>query len=353
MRTATGTRLPAALLLAGAVAGCSPAYVLEQAGGQIRLLAARRPVDEVLADPATRPAVRERLLLIREARAWGEREIGLARTDSYETWVDLEGRPVSWLVTACPPDSLRPESWWFPVVGRVPYLGFFSLEDARAERDRLAARGLDVNLRSVPAYSTLGWFSDPVLSTFVDWPAHEAVDTVLHETTHATVWIPGGASINEALADVVGEEGSARFVAGRFGPGSPEVAAMLRSREESARFHEFARALHAELKAAYARRLPRAEKLDLKAAILRRARDRFRTLRDSFTLPYYRNFDRLEWNNALVASIAVYREESGNWRAVLDAAGGDLRAFLEAARAIAAADDPAAALRSAAARGSR
>lgn len=353
MGTTTGTRLSAALLLAAVAAGCSPAYVLEQAGGQIRLLASRRPVDEVLADPATRPAVRERLLLIRETRAWGEREIGLARTDSYETWVDLEGRPLSWLVTACPPDSLRPETWWFPVVGRVPYLGFFSLEDARAERDRLAARGLDVNIRSVPAYSTLGWFSDPVLSTFVEWPAHEAVDTILHETTHATVWIPGGVSINEALADVVGNEGSERFIALRFGPDSAEAVALRRSRDESARFHEFARALHAELKAAYARRLPRAEKLDLKAAILRRARVRFSTLRDSFTLPYYRNFDRLAWNNALVASIAVYREEAGNWRAVLEAAGGGLRAFLEAARAVAKADDPAGALRAAAARTGR
>ncbi len=349
MTTRITSRLAGAVL-ASLAAGCSPGYVLQQAGGQIRLLAARRPVEDVLADPATPAAARERLELIREARAWGEREIGLAHTDSYETYVDLEGRPVSWLVTACPPDSLDPETWWFPIVGRVPYLGFFDLDDARAERDDLRARGLDVNIRPVPAYSTLGWFSDPVFSTFVEWPAHSAIETVLHETTHATVWIPGSASLNESLADVVGEEGSVRFLREKFGADSAEVRAAAESRAEADRFHAFARELHAELKAAYARKLPRAEKLDLKAAIVRRARERFAAMSGSFTNGYYREFARLEWNNALIASIAVYREEEGKWRAAYEAVGGDLRAFVESAKFIAKDPEPKAALERAASR---
>ncbi|MEK7468167.1 MAG: aminopeptidase [Planctomycetota bacterium] len=326
-------------------AGCSPGYVLQQAAGQLKLLASRRPIEEVLADPATPAGARERLILIREARAWGEREFGLKHTDSYESYVDLKGRPVSWLVTACPPDSLKPESWWFPVVGRVPYLGFFDLDDARAEKEALEAKGLDVNVRSVPAYSTLGWFSDPVFSTFVQWPVHTAVDTIFHETTHATVWIPGSVSTNEALADVVGEQGARKFLAVRFGPDSPELAAFESSQSESNRFHVFALELNAALKEAYALDLPRAEKLEMKAAILRRGRERFRTFRDRFTSRYYREFDRLEWNNALIASIAVYREEEATWRALFDLKGGDLRAFLDAAKAIAAAPDPEAALK--------
>lgn len=338
------TRRAAGLLLAACSAGCSPGYVLQQAAGQLRLLSSRQPVEDVLADPATSAAARERLLLIRDARAWGEREIGLAHSDSYETYVDLHGRPVSWLVTACPADSLQAESWWFPIVGRVPYLGFFDIEDAREERDDLRARGLDVNVRPVPAYSTLGWFSDPIFSSFVEWPAHAAINTVLHETTHVTVWIPGSASINESLADVVGEEGSLRFMRERFGADSAEVHAAVAAREESDRFHAFARELHGELKVAYARKLPRAEKLDLKAVILRRAKERFQALKDTFTNGYYRNFDRLDWNNALIASIAVYREEEGKWRGVYAAAGGDIRAFLDAAKAIAKDADPQAAL---------
>lgn len=338
------TRPAASVLLAALAAGCSPGYVLQQAAGQLRLLSARRPVQEVIADPATPEAARARLALIRDARAWGESELGLSHTDSYETYVDLQGRPVSWLVTACPPDSLQAESWWFPIVGRVPYLGFFDLEDARAERDALKARGLDVNIRPVPAYSTLGWFSDPVFSSFVEWPAHAAINTVLHETTHATVWIPGSASINESLADVVGEEGSLRFLRERFGADSTEVLAAVEARAESDRFHAFARELHGELKAAYARKLPRAEKLDLKTVILRRAKERFQTIKNTFSNGYYRNFDRLDWNNALIASIAVYREEEGKWRAVYESAGGDIRAFLDAAKAIAKDGDPQAAL---------
>ena len=324
--------------------------MLQQAGGQLKLLASRRPIDDVLADPATPLAARERLLLIRDARVWGEREIGLKHTDSYETYVDLKGRPVSWLVTACPPDSLKPESWWFPIVGRVPYLGFFELDDARAEKENLEAKGLDVHVRPVPAYSTLGWFSDPVFSTFVQWPVHQAIDTIFHETTHATVWIPGSVSMNEALADVVGEEGARKFLAARFGPDSPELNAFVSSHAESNRFHAFALELNAALREAYALDLPRAEKLGLKGAILRRGRERFRTLRDRFTSRYYREFDRLEWNNALIASIAVYREEEGAWRAVFESKDGDVRAFLEAAKSIAAEADPTAALERAAAR---
>jgi predicted aminopeptidase len=337
-------------LVAGVVfaSGCSPGYVLQQTGGQLSLLSARRPIDDVLADPETNPTTRDRLLLIREARAWGESEIGLKHTDSYETYVELNGKPVSWLVTACPPDSMKAESWWFPIVGRVPYLGFFDLEDARAEKADLEEQGFDVNVRSVPAYSTLGWFSDPVFSTFIQWPLHSAVNTIFHETTHATVWIKGSVSLNESLADVVGEEGAKRFLAARFGADSVELRAFQESEEEGARFHAFALELNAELRAAYALELPRAQKLELKAAILRRGRERFRSIRNTFKSRYYREFDRLEWNNALVASIAVYREESATWKRLFESKNGDLRAFLDAAKAIAGDDDPRAALERAA-----
>jgi len=253
-------------------------------------------------------------------------------------------------VTACPPDSLETESWWFPVVGRVPYLGFFDLEDARAEKENLEAKGFDVNVRAVPAYSTLGWFADPVFSTFVQWPAYQAIDTIFHETTHATLWIPGSASLNEALADVVGEAGARKFLAERFGPDSPELAGFDSSCAEGALFHKFALELNSALLAVYALDLPRAEKLELKSAIFRSGRERIRALRDRFTSRYYREFDRLEWNNALIASIAVYREEEGKWRAVLDSKGGDVRALLAEAKAIAGESDPKAALAAAAAR---
>ncbi|MCE9581835.1 MAG: aminopeptidase [Planctomycetes bacterium] len=277
-------------------------------------------------------------------RAWGERELGLVHTSSYETYVDLHGRPVSWLVTACPPDSLKPESWWFPVVGRVPYLGFFDIQDAREERDSLAAKGFDVNVRPVPAYSTLGWFADPVFSTFVDWPAHLAVDTILHETTHATVWIPGSVALNESLANLVGEEGARRFLRERFGPDSAEARALDTSRAESKQFRAFMMELNSTLKSAYALDLPRIEKIALKAAILRRAKERFREIKTQFTNRYYREFDRLDWNNALVASMAVYDEKQGAWRRLFESKGGDLRGFLEAARALAKEKNPEAAL---------
>lgn len=334
-------------VLSLALAGC---YVLQQGVGQIKLLAARRPVEDVLADPSTSPEARERLLLIQEARKWGESELGLAHTDSYETYVDLHGKPVSWLVTACPPDSMSPKTWWFPIVGTVPYLGFFDIEDAREKRDELKAEGYDVNVRPVPAYSTLGWFSDPVFSTFVEWPEHVAIGTVLHETTHATVWIKGGAPINEALAEIVGDAGARRFLAEKRGADWPGLAEIDRSQEESAKFHAFAMELNTALKFAYALPLPRREKLAMKDALFAAGREKYRELRESFTSPYYRKFDELPWNNALLQSIAVYHEEEGEWRRVLEANGGDLRALLEEAKRIRDDPDPKAALLRAAAK---
>jgi predicted aminopeptidase len=299
-----------------------------------------RPIDEVLADPSVPARTKERLRLVREVRAWGEAEIGLARTDSYEEYVDLEGRPVSYLVTACAPDSLAPKTWWFPIVGSVPYLGFFDPGEAREESDRLRAGGWDVFVRPVNAYSTLGWFDDPVLSSFVDWPPHRVADTILHETTHATVWIPGEVAFNESLADFVGGAAAARFVSERFGPDSPEAAAAAAEDAEDALFRDFMNRLRADLARLYDSGLPSSEKVALKAAAFRLHRARFRSLKARFARRGYRDFDLVEWNNAIVAALAVYDSDRPTWERLLAAVGGDLRRFLAAVKTAAAATDP-------------
>ena len=331
--TRSATRAAAALLLVAA-AGCSPFYVIKQGYGQAKVLLARRPVEDLSADPKTSDRTRAKLKLIAEVRQFGEARLGLARTQSYETYVDLEGRAVSYILTACPADSVEPKTWTFPIVGTVPYLGYFDPDDALAERDRLRKQGYDVSIRPASAYSTLGWFSDPVFSSFMDWPAHQLANTILHETTHATVWIPGEVSTNESFADIVGEEGALLFLAERFGPDSPELRAALHAREDQARFRAFILGLHADLKRTFALDIPRAEKIHMKAAVMDLHRRRFRTL--TFHSPRYRTFPAQEWNNALVASQAVYGSGAPLWRAAYEGQGSDVRALIgfaeEAAR---------------------
>lgn len=316
----------AAPLLLVAAAGCSPFYVVKQGYGQVKILLARRPVEDVLADPGTSARTRGKLALIAEIRAFGETRLGLARTRCYETCVDLEGRAVSYILTACPADSVEPKTWTFPIVGTVPYLGFFDPDDAIAERDRLLKQGYDVAIRPASAYSTLGWFADPVFSTFMDWPPHQLADTILHETAHATVWIPGEVAANESFADLVGEEGALLFLRERFGPESPEVRAALDAREDQARFRTFMLALRDDLRRAYALPIPRSEKIHMKAAIMDLHRRRFRSL--AFHSRRYRSFPAQEWNNALVASQAVYGSGAAMWRAAYEGQGSDLRALI-------------------------
>lgn len=299
---------------------------MKQGYGQAKVLLARRPIEDVLEDPGTSERTRGKLRLIAEVRAFGEARLGLARTQSYETYVDLEGRAVSYVLTACPADSVQPKTWTFPIVGKVPYLGFFDPDDALAERDRLLKQGYDVSIRPASAYSTLGWFADPVFSSFMDWPAHLLAGTILHETAHATVWIPGEVSTNESFADIVGEEGALLFLAERFGPDSPELRAALHAREDQAQFRTFILALHADLKRTFALDIPRAEKIHMKAAVMDLHRRRFRTL--TFHSPRYRNFAAQDWNNALVASQAVYGSGARLWRAAYEGQGSDLRALI-------------------------
>jgi predicted aminopeptidase len=207
--------LLAATILLG---GC---YLLKQAGGQLRILAGARPIGEMLADPAVPGETKEKLRLVLEIREFGEREMGLLPSDSYTRVYDTGGEPVSHLVSACRKDRFAPYTWWFPLVGAVPYKGFFDSADAEAEAADLEARGLDVARHEVSAYSTLGWFSDPLFSPTLEAPEEDIAALILHELAHATLYVPGDSDFNESLASFVGRQGALEFVRWRFGQGSP------------------------------------------------------------------------------------------------------------------------------------
>jgi len=209
---------PLAALAAFSLSGC---YLLKQAGGQLRILTHMRRIGDVLDDPAVPPRVKERLRLILEIKEFGERQMGLAPTSNYTCYYDTEGAAVSHIVSACPKDRFEPVTWSFPIVGTFPYKGFFDPDDARAEAEDLEGLGYDVARNEVAAYSTLGWFKDPVFSTMIDDPEEEIAALILHELTHATLYIPGDSDFNESLASFAGRQGALEFVRWRFGLGSP------------------------------------------------------------------------------------------------------------------------------------
>lgn len=195
-----------------ALQGC---YVAQAARGQLQIVSAREPISEVLEDPKVPADLRQRLETVRGAREYASRELGLPNNKSYTSYVDLKREYVVWNVVATPEFSVEPREWCFPVVGCVAYRGYF--KEARAEKFAAGLRreGLDAIVEGVPAYSTLGKFQDPVLSTMMVYGDDEIAAIIFHELAHQVVYIPDDSSFNEAFAVTVEQEGLARWLTSR------------------------------------------------------------------------------------------------------------------------------------------
>ena len=200
--------------LALLLTGCDTTRYYRQAvGGQYDVVARQEKISKLLARTNTPLALREKLALVLRLRAFAETELGLKTDGHYAKYADL-GRPfVVWNVYAAPELSMTPKRWWYPVVGRLKYRGFFAEADARACAEELARQGYETYVGGAEAYSTLGFFKDPVLNTFVHNKPPDLAETLFHELAHQRVFASGDTDFNEAFATAVGEEGVRRWMA--------------------------------------------------------------------------------------------------------------------------------------------
>lgn len=256
--------LLATLVALAPVTGCATlSWYGEAAIGQMRILAARRPVDEVLADPATAPETAANLARVDGILDFAARDLGLPVGDRYRTYVELNRDAVVWNVFAAPEFSLTPHRWCYPVVGCAVYRGFFDPDGARREAASFAARGFDVHVGRVAAYSTLGWFDDPLLSTFVGYPDERLAELLFHELAHGTLFVPGDSAFNEAFATFVGREGTSAWLLATGRDPQPYLAA----KQGALRRADFFRAWRGRLTALYAQDLPDDQRRLLKGAL--------------------------------------------------------------------------------------
>lgn len=316
-----------ALLVAAVplLAGCETlAYYLQAAGGHLSLIARAEPVAKLLGDPATPQGLRERLELAREIRDYASRELKLPDNGSYRSYADLGRQYVVWNVVAAPEFSLEPVESCFPVAGCVPYRGFFAREDAERHAARLRAEGNDVNVRGVPAYSTLGRFDDPLLSTFIRNPDAELARLIFHELAHQLLYVKGESTFNESFAVAVERAGVQRWLAatGR----SAGLKLFFEGHETSRRFVEELARARVRLKALYGMPLP-------PEAMRERKRAEFAELQKA--LESNSRFRILEPNNALLASYATYTQMVPVFEKLLEDEGGDLPRFYERVRKLA------------------
>jgi predicted aminopeptidase len=202
--------LPSALLLFSC-SGCSPVYVARAGWAEMKILAAREPLERVINDPATDEDTRRKLLLAREAREFAIHTLELDAGKSYTSFTRLQTDTLALVLSAAYRDRLQPKTWWFPIVGHMPYKGFFSQSAAERAQRQLEREGFDTHLRPTAAFSTLGFFADPLLSTLLRYDDVDFVETILHELAHNHLFVRSHVRFNESFATFVGRVGAIRF----------------------------------------------------------------------------------------------------------------------------------------------
>ncbi|WP_137886100.1 aminopeptidase [Pseudomonas sp. 2FE] len=263
------------LLLALGLSGCSHAgYYTQLLSGQLELLQRREPVAELLADPARDPVLRQRLALAQAARAFASARLGLPDNRSYRLYADLARPFVLWNLFATPEFSLAPQTQCFPIAGCVAYRGFYEQNRARGAAALLQQQGLDTYVAGVEAYSTLGWFDDPLLNTMLHWDDQRLAAVIFHELAHQQFYLPGDTAFNESYASFVEAEGLRQWRAARGLP----VPADNRERQRE-QFGALVLASRARLETLYASGQSEAELRHGKAVEFERLRAEYRQLR--------------------------------------------------------------------------
>ncbi|HEV8502215.1 MAG TPA: aminopeptidase [Casimicrobiaceae bacterium] len=330
-----------AALVGATLAGCSAIdFYWQGLHGQYEILAGARPIAEAIGD-ASDPRVKARLELAERIRDFATHALALPANDSYRRYTDL-GRPyVLYNVFATPALSLAPRAWCYPIAGCVNYRGYFDEADARAEAARLKAAGDDIYIGGVPAYSTLGWFDDPILSTFVRYPETEFARLIFHELAHQLIYVKGDTLFNESYATAVSDEGLERWIAAQPADMRARLDAdRLRSERLRGEFRRIIGDARMKLETLYASGEPAMEKASAKRAIFAAMRADYDRVRAGE--PGLAGFDR--WfagddgkgpNNASLAAIALYTTWVPAFRRMIADAHGDLPRFYDHVRALA------------------
>ena len=328
MRIGRRAGFGAAFVLAAlGLAGCETiGYYSQALGGQVELWRATRPSQDVIGDPQSSETLKARLELAGRIREFASRELGLPDNGSYRGYADLKRSYVVWNVFAAEALSVKPKQWCFPFAGCVAYKGYFSKAQADALAEELKHQGLDVFVGGVPAYSTLGYFNDPLLNTFIHYPPAELARLIFHELAHQVAYAHDDTVFNESFAVAVEREGVRRWL--EKNGSAKELQGFEQALARRSAFGELTEKYRRKLEAVYAASQPTESKLAAKSAVIAELRAEYEQLKVSWH--GFKGYDRwfgAEINNATLASIAVYTQQVPAFEALLAEQDGDLARF--------------------------
>lgn len=304
---------------------CSSAsYLIENGMGQWKLFNRARPVKEALESPNINDSLKADMRVVAKAKDFAVKELGLKATKNYEQYVQLDGPCVIWAVSAAHPLELKEKKWKFPVVGEIPYLGFFKKASAEGEADRIKKEESpvpDTWVRCVPAFSSLGWFPDPLYSSMLKGKERDIAELVIHESLHATVWVRGSVDFNEKLANFVGLEGSLRYAEKNGGR-----AALDEAKREVCGEKHFGEFMKTGEKTYVETVKDEAGKKNFYDSMEKRYQDFVEKRKSEGCTPLKASFKN--WNNAAFLAYLNYYSDFSVFDALLAKCGGDLGRFV-------------------------
>ena len=301
-----------------------------QLKGQLNVVNNAIPLDEFIELPSTTLEQKEKVKVILEAKQFAFEDLGINYSENYSKIFDQQGRPSMYVVTACDPYYFRPRMWKFPVVGSVPYKGFFDLEKAREEANRIKEEDLEVDIRTAGGWSTLGWFKDPVLSNMLNRSEGDLASLIIHELTHGTLFVKDSVTFNENLASFIGDKGAVMFLEKKYGKDSNEVIAYEASLKDEVTFKKYMLKSAQYLDSVYKsmKTLPIDEKEKLKTEALNQIRTNYDTL--TFASEIYLGYfnERIPKNTFFMSMLRYNSQQEELERQLQSEFKGDLLAYL-------------------------
>ena len=305
------------LILSLFCSGCRLGYIFHAATNQFRLIRDSVEVEDALNNDLLESDHRNRIRLVASVKDFGERELGLKKTENYQTVYLKSDQPPLYTVSACPKDRLERVLWWFPIVGNMPYLGFFNTEEAKKEKARLVKKDLDVSIGVAEAYSTLGWFKDPLTLNLLNRSTAELTETILHEMTHTTIYLKGQGEFNEGLANLVGKVGAVYFLETTLGRSHPFTVEAENVLADERLFSSFISSLFDRLEELYGSDMTYEEKLEEREKIFTMSLKEYKRIEEGFKSDRFKGFGEYGLNNAYIMAIGLYHRHFNLFETVL------------------------------------